>query len=58
MLDKATKYGKEHRKPYTGAKQVSCSCRKNGGCPFCEGNRTYKRLQSAVEKKITEYGVM
>lgn len=59
VLDKAIQYGKEHRKPYKSAKQVSCSCRNNGGCPRCEGNRTYKnrkRLQSAYAKKIEENG--
>jgi hypothetical protein len=41
-LDKAIKHGKEHRKPYTGAKAIFRSCRNHGSCPFCEGNRRYK----------------
>lgn len=46
-LDKAIKYGKEHRKPYgkgygNYAKSVDRSCRNHGGCSWCQGNRTYK----------------
>ncbi len=40
-LDKAIKYGKEKRKPYTGAKSVSKHCRNHGLCKWCEGNRTF-----------------
>ena len=32
-LDKAIKHGKEHRKPYRGAKAVDKSCRNHGSCP-------------------------
>ena len=45
--------GKEHRKPYYGAKAIDGTCRNHGGCPVCEGNRTYsdtKRRQSADDK--------
>lgn len=38
-LDKAIKYGKEHRKPYNGRPR---SCRNHGSCPFCSGNRIHK----------------
>ena len=41
-LDKAIKSGKEHRKPYRGAKAVDASCRNRGGCEWCQGNRQYK----------------
>lgn len=41
-LDKAIKSGKEHRKPYRKAKAVDKMCRNHKGCPYCEGNRTYK----------------
>lgn len=49
-LDKAIKYGKEHRKPYRGAKAVDVSCRNHGNCPYCFGNRTFqfhKELEKA-----------
>jgi hypothetical protein len=42
MLDKAIQYGKEHRKPYYGAKAIDRSCRNHGSCPYCQGNRLYK----------------
>jgi hypothetical protein len=41
-LDKAIKYGKEKRKPYTGAKAVDRTCRNHGTCARCEANRLYK----------------
>lgn len=42
-LDKAIRYGKEHRKPYRGAKAVDPSCRNHGTCPWCQGKVKYKR---------------
>ncbi len=50
-LTKAIKYGKEHRKEYTGAKSVAPSCRNHKGCDWCKGNRTY---QSAKQKQKTD----
>lgn len=41
-LDKAIKSGKEHRKPYKGAKAVDRTCRNHGSCPYCKGNRLHK----------------
>ena len=41
-LEKAIKYGKEKRKPYTKAKAVDKHCRNHGDCPYCKGNRTHK----------------
>lgn len=41
-LDKAIEHGKEHRKPYRGAKAYFRSCRNHGGCPWCEANRKHK----------------
>lgn len=41
-LDKAIKFGKEHRKPYTGSKAIDSTCRNHGSCPYCEENRKYK----------------
>ena len=51
-LDKAIEHGKEHRKPYRGAKKVDSSCRNHGGCPWCKGNRTNKeKSKDKVAKK-------
>ena len=54
-LDKAIKYGKEKRKQYYKyCKLVDPSCRNHGGCPWCEGNRSYntrKRLASSKDKE-------
>ena len=44
-LDKAIKHGKEHRKPYRGAKAVDASCRNHGDCPWCKGNRLHKEMK-------------
>ena len=44
-LNKAIIYGKEKRKPYTGAKAVDCSCRNHGSCEWCKENRLYQRLK-------------
>ena len=41
-LDKAIKHGKEHRKPYRGAKAVFPSCRNHKGCSYCEKGRLHK----------------
>ena len=46
-LEKAIQHGKEHRKPFgkgygNFAKSIDMSCRNHGGCPWCEGNMTYK----------------
>lgn len=52
-LNKAIKFGKEHRKPYTGSKLIDKTCRNHGGCAWCEENRKYKnikRLQKALDK--------
>lgn len=46
-LDKAILSGKEHRKPYHGAKAVDTNCRNHGSC---KNNRMYssrKRLDIA-----------
>lgn len=44
-LNKAIKYGKEHRKPYFGSKSIDRTCRNHGGCPWCEENRMYKNIK-------------
>ena len=40
-LDKAIKYGKEHRKPYRGAAVWDSHCRNNNYCSWCRDNRTH-----------------
>lgn len=41
-LEKAIEHGKEHRKPYQGAKAIDRTCRNHGSCEWCKSNRTYK----------------
>ena len=55
-LDKAIKYGKEHRKPYTDSRAYVHSCRNHGTCSWCQGNRLFKwrdkhpqTLEEAIE---------
>ena len=53
MLDKAIQSGKEHRKPYRGAKAIDRSCRNHGSCPHCRRNRLYQ-ITKAKEKAKSE----
>lgn len=58
-LDKSISSGKEHRKPYRGSKSVDKTCRNNGGCPWCEGNRlcsTYRELLR-IENEMKEFEI-
>lgn len=41
-LDKAIAHGKEHRKPYRGAKAVDKTCRNHGSDPWRIKCRIYK----------------
>jgi len=41
-LDKAIQHGKEHRKPYKGAKAIDRTCRNHGSCEWCKENRLHK----------------
>lgn len=50
MLDKAIEHGKEHRKPYQGAKACDRSCRNHGSCTWCRDNRNYRNIK--LEEKI------
>lgn len=52
-LDKAIEHGKEHRKQYRGAKAVSSVCR-NGGCPWCNNNKFYRKRKQEEEIKSRE----
>ena len=52
-LNKAIEHGKEHRKPYYGARAVDASCRNHGNCPWCERNRRHsedKKMLSSNEE--------
>ena len=44
-LDKAIEHRKEKRKQYRGIKYCSAICRNNGGCPYCESNRTHDKIK-------------
>ena len=56
-LEKAITSGKEHRKPYHGAKAVRFNCRNHGACDYCKGNRLYstRRREAAVDARQDEY---
>ena len=58
-LEKAIEHGKEHRKPFKGAKAVAVGCRNHGGghhneCPWCAGNRQHNNKKQL--EKAKEYG--
>lgn len=54
-LDKAIEHGKEHRRPYRGAKAVDHTCRNHGSCEYCKGNRLHKfRKDEPIEEKFLE----
>ena len=56
-LNKSIEHGKEHRKPYRGAKAVDSTCRNHGGCDWCKGNRMYRndKQNLKIEQKIKDY---
>lgn len=56
-FDKSIQSGKEHRKPYRGAKSVDSTCRNHGSCEWCHGNRTHKndKRELAAEEELKEY---
>lgn len=51
-LDKAISHGKEHRKPYQGAKAVDCTCRNHGSCGWCKSNRTHKNDKRVLKSML------
>ena len=53
-LDKAIEHNKEHRKPYRGAKAVYKMCRNHGGCPYCQGNRTYRDRKNRERMEVED----
>ena len=56
-LYKATEHGKEHRKPWSLAKEIDSSCRNHGDDPWDRGNRLYQRTreEQKAKSKIREY---
>ena len=56
-LNKAIKYGKEHRKQYKGSKLYFSSCRNHGNCYWCQSNRRYKEFKEKAKyyKKQRDY---
>lgn len=56
-LNKAIRYGKEKRKPYTGAKAVDCTCRNHGSCDYCKSSRLYhiNKRKTAAKQQEQEY---
>ena len=56
-LNKSIQSGKEHRKPYRGAKAIDHTCRNHGSCDWYKGNRTYKndKRELAAEQELREY---
>lgn len=55
-FDKAIEHNKEHRKPYTGAKAIDCTCRNHGSCDWCKNNRLYQqnRMEEASRQALEE----
>lgn len=53
-LDKAIQHGKEHRRPYTGAKAIDRTCRNHGSCEWCQGNRQYASWKKEEAAKIAQ----
>lgn len=54
---KAIESGKEHRKSYRGSKVFDKTCRNNGSCPYCKGNRLHNgtKRESVAELSINEF---
>ena len=52
-LNKAIKYGKEHRHKFYGSKAIDPTCRNHGSCPVCAKNRVHKKLK---QMPIDEFG--
>ena len=45
QLNNAIEYGKEKRKPYTGAKAIDCTCRNHGSCVYCRLGRLHQVIR-------------
>ena len=56
-LDKAIKYGKEHRKPYRGSKSIDKTCRNHGGCDYCKSNRLHKHKRRMKPIYLEDFNI-
>lgn len=56
-LDKSITHGKEHRKPYRGAKAIDRTCRNHGSCEWCKGNRMHRNDKRQLRRvqELEEY---
>jgi len=56
-LKKAIASGKEYRKEFRGSKRFDKTCRCNGGCPYCLGNRMHSTIvrKEIAEEKLRDY---
>lgn len=56
-LDKSIQHGKDHRKPYHGAKAIDHTCRNHGSCEWCRENRVYanRKREDVADNKLNEF---
>lgn len=56
-LDKAIQYGKEKRKPYSGAQAIDCTCRPHGSCEWCKRNRLHQQIKAdeRTKEQLSQY---
>ncbi len=54
-LEQAIKHGKEYRKPYYKSGRFDRTCRPNGSCGYCKGNRFHSNLKNAINAEETRY---
>ena len=54
-FDKDYPNRKDHRKAYRKSQRFDATCRPNGGCPWCEGNRLHK---SKLRQRIADEKLM
>lgn len=56
-FDKAIEHGKEHRKPYHGAKAIDSWCRNHGADEWSLSDRQYKnkKRQMSAEDKMKDW---
>lgn len=47
-----SKLGKRYQDKDRKRQKASRSCLHHGGCPYCEGNRTYKNKKSDTVSKL------
>jgi hypothetical protein len=50
-LEKSIEHGKEHRKPFKGAKAVDSQCRNHGDCDYCKSGRLYHSRKALMKAK-------